>query len=476
MIRPIQFAFLIVFLAYSATTYCQKVTVSQEMIVQIDDEFTLIGTLGDTTLLFKEKSNSYEVQAFDKRMALWFQSELEFDMRSVKVLSVNKHKEDFSVIYRARKKGHFYVKVNKYDAACTLIDSMTILDYGFGLNSPKVKVEMSENRNIALIYHVKNLDEIHAIAFDVANMKRRWEDLIVFDDLEDSNDYQELIITDRARAYIIQDVDNSKFKAKSHHYLIYEYAAHFVKPKRFAMPMSAKLSQDVIFKFDNINKRLTGVGLYSDKSRTRSNGVFFLSFTAGDPADYIAEFSPFDESFVNTYMGSKERSSKGISNTRISNLLLRQDGGALLIAEYQKAFERPIIGGSAMRNSSQRYMVDYNIEDIMIVAFHETGIRHWESVLPKKQYSQDDDARYSSFYTFTTPSQIRLIFNDEITSDNTVSEYVFNGIGNSVRNSVLSTDNQDLRLRFQEAQQINSHEVLIPSVFKKRLKLVKITY
>ena len=44
---------------------------------------------------------------------------------------------------------------------------------------------------------------------------------------------------------------------------------------------------------------------------------------------------------------------------------------------------------------------------------HPDGSNHWEKVLHKKQYSQDDDAAYSSYFLLKTPTALRVIFNDE---------------------------------------------------------------
>jgi hypothetical protein len=74
------------------------------------------------------------------------------------------------------------------------------------------------------------------------------------------------------------------------------------------------------------------------------------------------------------------------------------------------------------------------------------------------------------------PSRLRLIFNDEIRNENTVSEYILQGNGLSKRSSVMSTDYQRLKLRFQEAIQVASNQIIVPSERNSRLNLVKITY
>ena len=96
--------------------------------------------------------------------------------------------------------------------------------------------------------------------------------------------------------------------------------------------------------------------------------------------------------------------------------------------------------------------------------------------MPKRQYSNDDEAVYSSYFLFKNPSALRILYNDEIRNENTVSEYILNGAGDITRRSLMSTDNQKLKLQIKNAVQISSNEVVIPSVRGKKLKLVRLTY
>ena len=61
-----------------------------------------------------------------------------------------------------------------------------------------------------------------------------------------------------------------------------------------------------------------------------------------------------------------------------------------------------------------------------------------------------------------TPSRLKLVFNDEIKNNNTVSEYILDPLGRFNRNSLLSTDYQNLKIRFADAIQISSNEFLAP--------------
>jgi hypothetical protein len=120
--------------------------------------------------------------------------------------------------------------------------------------------------------------------------------------------------------------------------------------------------------------------------------------------------------------------------------------------------------------------VDYYYDDVFAISIHPDGQEHWKQIMHKKQYSQDDDAAYSSYFLLKTPSALRVIFNDEAKYETTVSEYVLTGGGKADRNAVMSTESQKLRLRFRDAVQVAANELIVLSESRSKLKLVRVTY
>jgi hypothetical protein len=100
----------------------------------------------------------------------------------------------------------------------------------------------------------------------------------------------------------------------------------------------------------------------------------------------------------------------------------------------------------------------------------------WRKVMPKKQFSQDDEAVFSSYGVMKTPNQIRLLFNDDVRTETTTSEYIMKGSGMIDRHSMFNTSNQDILLRFRDGLQLSADEVVVPSEYRSRLKLVRLKW
>ncbi|MBK9723183.1 MAG: hypothetical protein IPO78_16495 [Saprospiraceae bacterium] len=57
---------------------------------------------------------------------------------------------------------------------------------------------------------------------------------------------------------------------------------------------------------------------------------------------------------------------------------------------------------------------------------------------------------------------MRILFNDAISSEGTVSEYLLKPNGDHIRKSILNTSYKNLNLRFKDAIELDAQSVLVP--------------
>jgi hypothetical protein len=239
--------------------------------------------------------------------------------------------------------------------------------------------------------------------------------------------------------------------------------------------------QDMLISIDNKNRRIGVGGLYSQGKDKVSKGYFTFNKKAHliNPGEEF-QYQIFDAPFLKEVYGRKAEKKKGLEDHLVHDILWRKDGGMILLTEMNKMYSRRSSYNGATSYtpgySGVRGWMDFYNQDIIIIGLHPTGEEHWKQVLYKKQFSQDDDGIYSGFFIFQTPSRLRLVFNDEIKKENTVSEYIMAPNGMFSRSSLLSTDYQKLKLRFRDALQTSSNEMIVPSERNNILSLVKIKY
>lgn len=453
----------------------QDILVSEDLPLRNDVSYELVGEIKGNILLYHNRSTEHEIQCFDPRMQLDWSKELEFDRRTAKTLGIVADDEFFYVFHHFRRKGNTLLKVNKYDAGANLRDSTLVFDYGFLFFTPDFELIRSEDRTKVLVFFVEKQSIMRALSFDVPSMQLLWEKSFSPEDYSYSEDGLQALVDNQGNMQLIIEKDNYRSRRKEHFYEVHSYYGASDEYRKFDTRFRGMLTYDAYFTYDDLNDRLVASGFYSERDLGKATGFFYLNVDPRKPDNTTLKFQKFDQETLMGILGKRGKRAKGLQEISVQEIVLRRDGGAILIGERNRMFER---GGTSRTyiDNVNRFMVDYYFDDLLIASIHPSGEVHWKTILHKKQYSQDDNGIYSSYFLFKTPSSLRFLFNDEIKYENTVSEYILNGFGNYDRNSLLSTANLDLRLRFRDALQTGSNALIVPSERRNRLKLVKMEF
>lgn len=472
---------LLLLLCWKITTALpsQSALVSDPVFIRSDYGYELIGRLRDRILLFRDRYDDFVVHGFDNQMRLSWTKDLDdIDHRGTRILGVVPGRSDFSVVYSMRRRGHTLLRVHKYDPGANLIDSMLVKDYGERMfSTPQLELQRSDDRNCIVVYNTADRDRIEATCFLLDKMQTLWDTSAVAEDASDffEDRRPEVALGNKGEFFWITEKNNRRGKLEKHELDVIHFSAGGIQRSR--VPLGAYLTVDARFVYDNNNNRLSAAGLWSEKGRERANGAFYMSVAPGTDSSPVLRYETFDEKFL-SILRQKETGddSKGIADAEVRQLMLRQDGGIVLVAERYREVQRGSAAGRGFFRDGMRMIVDYYYDDVFVLAFSPDGQSHWKTILHKKQYSQDDEGTFSSFFLMRNADRLRFFFNDEIKYENTCSEYVLSVVGEFDRNSLLNTLNQNLRLRFRDALQMNATECLVPSEFRGRLKLVLLRF
>jgi len=474
---------ILVFLIPIATyTFAQVVTISEDLTLRTDVAYEIIGKMKGQHLLLLDKENSFFVHAYDEELKMSWDKELELEKRRPELLGTTSNSKHFFVAYQHRWKGETILKVHQYDAGANLVDTATVKNFGFMFATPNFQIIRSEDRSKVLIFNEETDGKIEAVSFDLNEMKTLWHVTFQPENLLFSRDESQIVVDNKGKMYFIVLKSNFRSKSKEHHYEIFHYNGSAKSVGQYKIPVQEKLTYDVYFECDNLNNQLVAGGLYGEKNLAWAKGYFLLQIPEDHPEDHKIYFHEFEDELVTNYLEKDAPTkNKGIFETEIQELVVRRDGGILMIVERVKTSQRNYGTATASSYYSRSLgnvvgLMDYYYEHMLVISIHPDGKQHWANVLRKKQYSQDDNAAFSSYFLLKTPGSLHFIFNDEIKEENTVSEYNVQGNGSFERNSVMSTERQRLRLRFQEAMQIGTQEFLVPSERRNRLKLVRVQF
>lgn len=461
------------------TVFGQSAIVSDPLFIRSDYGYELIGRLRDRILVFRDRYDEFTVQSFDNQMHLSWSKDLnDLDRRGMRVLGVVPGRNDFSVVFQLRRRGHTLLRVHKYDPGANLIDSMLLKDYGERMfTTPVLNLVTSEDRNCVAVYNSAERDHIEVMSFLLDKMQVLWDTVATVDDAADVFEERipEMTLSNDGSFFWVTEKNNRRAKIDRHEINILRFDQAGIHSG--ALPLGPYLTLDSRYTYDNKNRKLCVAGLWAEKGRDRANGVFYGRISSlRDSAD-VLQYEQFDDKFL-SILRQKDvgEDNRGIPDAELRELLLRQDGGLVMVAERYHEVQRGAAAGRGFFRDGMRMIVDYYYDDLFVVAFQPNGHVQWKSALHKKQYSQDDEGTFSSYYLMRNPDKMRFFFNDEIKYENTCSEYLLSPAGDFDRNSLLNTLNQNLRLRFRDALQLNASECLVPSEFRGRLKLVLLRF
>ena len=458
-------------------TKAQTLNVSDEIYIGGSEGYGIIGKYSDRVLFFNLDDNKVKLKAFDNKMHKLWEKDIEPDRKnSAKVLEVLGNKQEFNVIYQFRRKGHNFIKIHKYDAQVKLLDSAIIRDWGRNIVTPTFQTLFSEDKRTMMVYEIENSTTVNALAINLDSLRPIWFKTFELKDWGYDNSLHQVILNNNAEAFFIQEENNRLGSIDKHRFIFKQISQGELKT--FEIPMKDYCNIKTKFKYDNVNQRMTAAGLYSTKGYVKAQGYFLLNIPPQYDI-YKYYFQLFDDEFVTALFGKKITDNKGIADLQVQEIVHRRDGGILAIIEQVREIERQPISASGrlfFRGDGIRSSVDYYYDNIFAISLSLEGTTHWKSIFYKKQASQDDEARYCSYFLVKTPSALRFLFNDEIERSTTVSEYVLNGNGQAERHAIMNTEGQDINLRFRDALQVSANEVIVPSDDRRRVKLVKIQY
>ena len=453
----------------------QKVTISKDISIRNDFGYEVLGNINDRIILYRDKHATQEIEVYDKDLQHIYNRELSLEKKKSIVHGVTSFDTCFHIAY-SYTTDSLRTVLRKYDETGTALDTVLLFTAKKRMNANQFKYVTSADKSKSLIFNFSYKEGIFLYLFDHKNMASAPPLAFVIEKRKDYSEFKNLTISNEGEVFILFENYNKKFLREKHNFQLLSanmYTGEFIEE---SIPFKDWISIDVKSAYDDKNKIYHIAGLYNDKESQNSKGLFTYKRGNAHAESLGIQLKPFDVSFLNDLYKDQKR--EKLQYHVLKELTFAIDGSLILFTEYNKVFSRrtPFQGYGQNSNFRNSGWMDHYIEEVLIFSFSPEGDIRWKNLLLKKQFSQDDNAAFSSFFLFTLPSRMMLIFNDDIRKNNLVSEFEISPSGKLSRNSLMSTENQDLKLRFSGATQISNTSFIVPSEMSNKLRLVMISY
>ena len=453
----------------------QTLYVSPEYPIRNDRFYEIFALDNEGILLFRDRNNSSKIDILNKELEAVKSVNYQINASKTAIESLNLIDNYLQIIYSYRKEKQFMVALDLFNPTTYQIDTTILLleeDYKFVQGN--IRSAISEDGSKTLLFGTRD----GQMKFIVIDNKNYQIQRVASFDLRTINvreEFRKVVLTNEGEILLLFERRNKKF-SKDEHGLLFAKSTTTVDFETIEIPLKNTLCNRIKGSYNE----QTGVfyigGLYAEKTLSDLTG-YFVSKIEKDGSNSTT-FNDFSPELTKELYGFSANRKRTIRDFYISELLMRQDGGVVLVSEMQKEFIRRASYSTMSRYGGSNYalrgFVDYYNEDILITSINPFGEEDWYKVLYKKQFSQDDDGAFSSFFLMQTPSRLRILYNDEIKKSNTVSEYLMDPSGKFERNALLNTEYQNLQLRFRDAVQVSKNTLIVPSETNFKLSLVKL--
>jgi len=283
-----------------------------------------------------------------------------------------------------------------------------------------------------------------------------WSQNIVLPYNDENFEVESYQIDRNGNVYILGVIyqDNSQRRRRgspTYQYSILAYKNKGAEIDEYLIDLDNVFITDLTFRADN-QGNLVCSGFFSEKGTYSVRGTYFFRVDTETKEIYNQNLRDFDFEFRTEYLSDKEKARAEVAELEndqrktpelydfsLDKLIMRSDGGALLVAEQYYVYERYFRDWPYY---NMRYDYVYNYNDIIVVNIRPNGEIEWTARIPKKQVTVNDNGYFSSYAMSTVRDKLYFVFNDNGRNFDPDSDRLYNFNG---RNSVIALATVDIR-------------------------------
>jgi hypothetical protein len=486
--------FFILLLLYSVKGVSQNVIISPEIIDEPGHDYAKVigytpeGYFVQLSNLSLESSRDKvgfkhrrsRLTFFDKELNKAWSKELNSDRVNAHVTAVTFVKGKILILYSVQNTSEesisiFYQWIND-NGEIEEGDSPLITFQLSRLNFEKPKIVLSTSRKLLSVilheYRDKYSQALHVgVLTDDLKLMSQKTFVIPFSDKQYLNSGFAL---SELGDFAIIGFQSEKLKSskKKVFYHMYISAADDTSIKDFKLAPDRNI-KGIGISFDNFNNKIIITGFHSDSKSTTGAAIFYshYDFRSDSPPDITS--SPIDARQNVKLAGERNRrAGLALVNYPIERIIVRNDGGAVIISEGSYTNEY-----SYYDYFTQSYTrtIEYVFGNIVVISVNNDGSIDWSNVLEKLQVSVDDGGALSSFSHLLNSEEMITLFNTDISKKNKVVSAKINKFGELSRPVVL-TKLDGLLLTPRSGRQVSASEIVIPVYNRKKLFLTRVTF
>jgi len=255
-------------------------------------------------------------------------------------------------------------------------------------------------------------------------------------------------------------------------YYVYVSGTNEMVFKEYIIPADKAVSSLGVA-FDNFNNQLVLAGFFIEKDSKAGAGIFYatINITTNDELKFSTKMIDAQSS-SNLKRERSLSSGTGIMDYPIERIVIRNDGGVMIVAEAAYTTEYSFYD-SFSQSFTQR--LEYHYENVVVISVNTDATVDWSAIVEKSQVSLDDEGVFSSFCPMLNSEQFLILYNDDISKRNKITSAVISSRGVLTKGKPVPTSEGFIILP-RSGKQVSENQLLIPAYKKRDLHLVRFTF
>lgn len=445
-----------------------------------------IDVLGYTSsgLLVREWGKNVQyIECFKSDMTTRWKKELIITDRNSRIEEVLLQNDTIIALYSHYSKGYRILKLNAYSSSLNIILNAQIIDTinsDYTYDDYDVKTTTTFDREYVNTYYTKADFDRNQIIYQNAftnSLKIKSKSSTAVNNMKQPDLIDAVALGFNFNAFVIGEFQAKNFQND----FIYSSLAILTNNNGLIaqqnIDANGMLFGAPLIKRDVLRNKLIICGLYSDNPGVKATGTYYINVSMGEGLIYQIQFLPFTEGFISNLVGSQQvKKNDGATNFKPTDLLVKKDGGIVLMTESQwrstEYIGSPGMGAFGVSNSMLVNYFHYN--DILVFSLDSTGAATWHQVLRKRQSSDNDNGFYLGFGLFTGANNMYLFYNDRVLNQQTLSAYILETNGTNRREEIFDNNKKNISPIPKMSKQISLDEFVVPSFRRGYFQLIKI--
>lgn len=449
--------------------------------------FRILGKNNQGIILRKYGKSVNIIEAYSGNLKLNWRRDLSLAQSNPEIIKMVLYPSKTHVFYLSVVKGENVVFVDRLDAKFMGNgQSLAIDTLGREIEGDpsRVKLVHSQDKSKQVIYtpYYKGaeLQGVRLVGLSDA-LQVLYKHNVELANLDGSLSIRRILPADSGDVYLlIENKDREKRKSNvEDEYYVLRFDPVTKTVSRLDFEIDDRLFGNMMLEMDNVNNRLVAIGFYSGDGKKIGKGYFYHAYDLSTKQLVTKVSNDFGADLLFKITGKDSiQNDGGLYSFNINEVILRYDGGAIIIAEskFDNTENRQVPSFVATAGPSFRTVNVTYFNDVMVISLLPDGTHDWETLLRKKQVSEDDDGWLSSYCMVTTYDKLRFVYNEEIYPNTNINEYSVDSKGETKREFILNAGDENVTLVPKSGKQISAREVVIPSFRRSYIRLVKITY